>query len=73
MPRRARGADGARRATQSADRPAFRGKEHVEWDNRDHVGMTELIGFSSGHYAMLDCDILPMLGTDFPKSPILWR
>jgi pyruvate dehydrogenase (quinone) len=25
-----------------------------------------LIGFSSGYYAMLDCDILLMLGTDFP-------
>ena len=28
--------------------------------------MTGLIGFSSGHYAMLDCDVLLMLGTDFP-------
>jgi len=27
--------------------------------------MTGLIGFSSGYYAMLDCDILLMLGTDF--------
>jgi pyruvate dehydrogenase (quinone) len=25
-----------------------------------------LIGFSSGYYAMLDCDVLLMLGTDFP-------
>jgi pyruvate dehydrogenase (quinone) len=55
-----------------ADRPkapivhAFRGKEHVEWDNPFDVGMTGLIGFSSGYYAMLDCDILLMLGTDFP-------
>jgi pyruvate dehydrogenase (quinone) len=45
---------------------AFRGKEHVEWDNPFDVGMTGLIGFSSGYYAMLDCDILLMLGTDFP-------
>jgi len=28
--------------------------------------MTGLIGFSSGYYAMLDCDVLLMLGTDFP-------
>jgi pyruvate dehydrogenase (quinone) len=27
--------------------------------------MTGLIGFSSVHYAMLDCDVLLMLGTDF--------
>src|SRR5258708_3742125 len=45
---------------------AFRGKEYVEWDNPFDVGMTGLIGFSSGYYAMLDCDILLMLGTDFP-------
>ena len=42
------------------------GKEHVEWDNPYDVGMTGLIGFSSGYYAMLDCDMLLMLGTDFP-------
>src|SRR3981189_310473 len=45
---------------------AFRGKEFVEWDNPFDVGMTGLIGFSSGYYAMLDCDILLMLGTAFP-------
>src|ERR1700678_3305121 len=45
---------------------ALRGKEHVEWDNPYDVGMTGLIGFSSGYYAMLDCDVLLMRGTDFP-------
>jgi pyruvate dehydrogenase (quinone) len=45
---------------------AMRGKEHVEWDNPYDVGMTGLIGFSSGYYAMFDCDVLLMLGTDFP-------
>jgi pyruvate dehydrogenase (quinone) len=45
---------------------ALRGKEHVEWDNPYDVGMTGLIGFSSGYYAMHDCDVLLMLGTDFP-------
>ena len=45
---------------------AMRGKEHVEWDNPYDVGMTGLIGFASGYYAMLDCDVLLMLGTDFP-------
>jgi pyruvate dehydrogenase (quinone) len=33
---------------------ALRGKEHVEWDNPYDVGMTGLIGFSSGYYAMFD-------------------
>jgi pyruvate dehydrogenase (quinone) len=45
---------------------ALRGKEYVEWDNPYDVGMTGLIGFASGYYAMNDCDVLLMLGTDFP-------
>jgi pyruvate dehydrogenase (quinone) len=45
---------------------SLRGKEHVEGNNPYDVGMTGLIGFSSGYYAMLDCDVLLMLGTDFP-------
>ena len=45
---------------------ALGGKEYVEWDNPYDVGMTGLIGFSSGYYAMLDCAVLLMLGTDFP-------
>jgi pyruvate dehydrogenase (quinone) len=45
---------------------SLRGKEHVEWDNPYDIGMTGLIGFSSGYYAMMDCDVLLMLGTDFP-------
>ena len=44
---------------------AFGGKEHVEYDNPFDVGMTGLIGFSSCYYAMLSCDTLLMLGTDF--------
>ena len=45
---------------------AFRGKEWVEYDNPYDVGMTGLIGFSSGYRAMEHCDALVMLGTDFP-------
>lgn len=45
---------------------ALGGKEYVEYDNPFDVGMTGLIGFSSGYYAMEDCDTLLMLGTDFP-------
>lgn len=45
---------------------ALRGKEHIEFNNPFDVGMTGLIGFSSGYHAMMDCDLLLMLGTDFP-------
>ena len=44
----------------------LRGKERVEWGNPFDDGMTGLIGFSSGYYAMFDCDVLLMLGTDLP-------
>ncbi|NHI04530.1 Pyruvate dehydrogenase (quinone) [Candidatus Nitrosotalea sp. TS] len=45
---------------------ALRGKEFIEYDNPYDVGMTGLLGFSSGYYAMMDSDLLLMLGTDFP-------
>ncbi|MBC8738217.1 ubiquinone-dependent pyruvate dehydrogenase [Paraburkholderia sp. UCT31] len=48
---------------------ALRGKQFVEWDNPFDVGMTGLIGFSSGYHAMQSCDTLLMLGTDFPYRP----
>src|SRR3984893_1607819 len=45
---------------------AMRGKEHIEYDNPFDVGMTGLLGFSSGYHAMMNCDLLLMIGTDFP-------
>jgi pyruvate dehydrogenase (quinone) len=45
---------------------AMRGKEFIEYDNPYDVGMTGLLGFSSGYHAMMGCDALLMLGTDFP-------
>ncbi|HBT2160962.1 TPA: ubiquinone-dependent pyruvate dehydrogenase, partial [Klebsiella pneumoniae] len=45
---------------------ALRGKEHVEYDNPYDVGMTGLIGFSSGFHTMMNADTLILLGTQFP-------
>jgi pyruvate dehydrogenase (quinone) len=45
---------------------AMRGKEFIEYDNPYDVGMTGLLGFSSGYYAIMNSDLLLMLGTDFP-------
>ncbi|MFF2370663.1 ubiquinone-dependent pyruvate dehydrogenase [Agromyces sp. NPDC058110] len=45
---------------------AFRGKEHIEYDNPYDVGMTGLLGFASGYRAMEKCDALLVLGSDFP-------
>lgn len=44
----------------------LRGKPYIEYDNPYDVGMTGLIGFSSGYYAMEACDTLLLLGTSFP-------
>jgi len=45
---------------------ALRGKEHIEYDNPYDVGMTGLIGFSSGFHAMMNAETLVLLGTQFP-------
>jgi pyruvate dehydrogenase (quinone) len=45
---------------------AMRGKEFIEYDNPFDVGMTGLLGFSSGYHAMMNADLLLMIGTDFP-------
>ncbi|MFD1887945.1 ubiquinone-dependent pyruvate dehydrogenase [Paenibacillus wenxiniae] len=45
---------------------ALRGKEYLEYDNPYFVGLTGLIGYASGYHATMDCDVLLMLGTDFP-------
>ena len=50
---------------------AYGGKEYVEYDNPYDVGMTGFIGFSSGYAAMHSCDVLVMLGTDFPYKQFL--
>ena len=48
---------------------AMRGKEFIEYDNPFDVGMTGLLGFSSGYHAMMNSDLLLMIGTDFPYEP----
>lgn len=50
---------------------ALGGKEYVEYDNPYDVGMTGFIGFASGYEAMHACDLLVLLGTDFPYKQFL--
>src|SRR6266446_6363243 len=45
-----------------------RGKDFVEYDNPYNVGMTGIIGGSAGYHAILDCDVLLLLGADFAWS-----
>jgi pyruvate dehydrogenase (quinone) len=42
-----------------------RGKDFLEYDNPYNVGMTGIIGGGAGYHAVLDCDVLLLLGSDF--------
>ena len=50
---------------------AYRGKDVLEYDNPAAVGMTGLLGWGGATKAMGDCDLLLMLGTDFPYHVFL--
>jgi pyruvate dehydrogenase (quinone) len=54
------------KALQAPITHALRGKEYVEFDNPFDVGMSGLLGFSSGYAAMKHADALVILGSDFP-------
>jgi pyruvate dehydrogenase (quinone) len=50
---------------------ALRGKEHIQYDNPYDVGMSGLLGYGAAYEAMHECDLLILLGTDFPYSDFL--
>src|SRR6202166_1831940 len=49
----------------------YRGKPFVEYSNPYDVGMTGLIGFGMAYDAIHECDLLLLLGTDFPYDKFL--
>ncbi len=49
----------------------LRAKEIFDDDSDHVVGMTGLIGAPSGYHAVLECDVLVMLGTNFPYDEFL--
>ncbi|MFJ4234248.1 ubiquinone-dependent pyruvate dehydrogenase [Cellulosimicrobium cellulans] len=49
----------------------LRGKEILEHDNPYDVGMTGLLGFTSGYKAIDEADTVLLLGTDFPYRQFL--
>jgi pyruvate dehydrogenase (quinone) len=50
---------------------SFRGKQWLEHDNPQAVGMTGLLGYGGAYGAINGADLLLMLGTDFPFSEFL--
>jgi pyruvate dehydrogenase (quinone) len=50
---------------------SYRGKPFVEYNNPFDVGMTGLLGFGAAYQAMHECDLLLLMGTDFPFDKFL--
>jgi len=50
---------------------SFRGKQWLEHDNPNAVGMTGLLGYGGAYKAIHGADLLLLLGTDFPFSEFL--
>jgi len=50
---------------------AFRGKQWLEHENPNAVGMTGLLGYGGAYNAIQEAELLLMLGTDFPFSEFL--
>ncbi|MFG3314864.1 pyruvate dehydrogenase [Streptomyces albidoflavus] len=50
---------------------ALRGKEWIEYDNQFDVGMSGLLGYGAAYEATHECDLLILLGTDFPYNAFL--
>jgi pyruvate dehydrogenase (quinone) len=50
---------------------SFRGKQWLEHDNPNAVGMTGLLGYGGAYKAINEADLLLLLGTDFPFTEFL--
>lgn len=50
---------------------SFRGKQWLEHDNPNAVGMTGLLGYGGTYRAIHEADLVLLLGTDFPFSEFL--
>ncbi|WP_418959749.1 pyruvate dehydrogenase [Streptomyces tritici] len=50
---------------------ALRGKEWIQYDNPFDVGMSGLLGYGAAYEATHECELLILLGTDFPYNAFL--
>lgn len=50
---------------------AYRGRGYVAYDNPFAVGMNGLLGYGAAYDAIHECDVLLLLGTDFPYDQFL--
>ena len=50
---------------------SYKAKMAIQYDNPYEVGLTGLLGIPSAYHAMHECELLILLGTDFPYTPFM--
>ncbi|YAL83086.1 pyruvate dehydrogenase [Dermacoccaceae bacterium W4C1] len=50
---------------------SLRGKDVIQYDNPNDVGMTGLLGYGAAAAGLEDAEVLVMIGTDFPYNQFL--
>ncbi|MCK9414906.1 MAG: thiamine pyrophosphate-binding protein, partial [Prolixibacteraceae bacterium] len=50
---------------------SYKAKMAIQYDNPYEVGLTGLLGIPSAYQSMYECDLLILLGTDFPYTPFM--
>jgi pyruvate dehydrogenase (quinone) len=49
----------------------YKAKMAIQYDNPYEVGLTGLLGIPSAYHSMHECELLVLLGTDFPYTPFM--
>lgn len=50
---------------------SYKAKMAIQFDNSYEVGLTGLLGIPSAYHSMHECDLLVLLGTDFPYTSFM--
>lgn len=50
---------------------SYKAKMDIQYDNPYEVGLTGLLGIPSAYQSMHECELLVLLGTDFPYTPFM--
>jgi pyruvate dehydrogenase (quinone) len=50
---------------------SYKAKMAIQYENPFEVGLTGLLGFPSAYHSMHECELLILLGTDFPYTPFM--
>jgi pyruvate dehydrogenase (quinone) len=50
---------------------SYKAKMAIQYANPCEVGLTGLLGVPSAYHSMHECDVLVLLGTDFPYTPFM--